>query len=410
MNPGRDPWLPLVGLWSLWYFAIFTFGGEESIQTIIWGGAIMVGAATLPKFLEEFRWSELPAEVQWLGLFWLWSFTGLLVAVDLEAFAHYSRLVFQFLLILLLLSFVISRSGAIKPLLVAFLAVGAGLTLYSASGLDTGISLESTKSFQRVAEPNALGFRALMGIMGGLALYPEIRSKLLRGAVVLGMVLSLYGMVLSSSRGAFVLLFIFIALWFLMSTSTLMRSMAVYVTVLLVLAVIGYYFYEFIMAETNLGRRMLKAEQYTDHSTQFRIELMLMAWDVFLEYPLFGAGLGQYGYATGTGFYAHVEISELLGTTGLIGVLIYYSMYLVTWRRLGWLKRYTQDPMILFRVNFARVSWLVLFIAGLLFRPNFLSQDSMFLYTYIVSVSLWARRLAPNVALVSSPTPDSVPG
>ncbi len=408
MNPGRDPWIPIVGLWSVWYFAIFTFGGEESIQTIIWGGAIMVFAATLPKFLDEFRWSELPAEVQWFGLFWVWTFTGLLVAVDLEAFARYSRLIFQFLLIILLLSFVISRSGAIKPLLVAFLSVGAGLTLYSVSGLDTGLSLESTQSFKRIAHANAVGFRAVIGVVGGLALYPEIRSKLLRGVVVLGMVLSLYGLVLSASRGAFVLLFIFIALWLHMSASTRMRSKLVYVAVLLVIAVIGYYFYEFIMAETNLGRRIISVQQNEDHSSQFRIQLMLSAWDVFLEFPLFGAGLGQYGYATGTGYYAHVEISELLGTTGPIGLLIYYSMYLVTWRRLGWLRCHSQDLIILYRINVARASLIFIIISGLLFRINFISQDAMFLYAYIVGISLWAKRLLPKSALASSLRPATI--
>ncbi len=398
-------WYRIAVLWGLWYFAIFTFGGEKSIQLIIWGGAIMVGAATLPKFLDKFRWSQLPAEVQLLGLFWLWTITGLLVAVDLEEFARYSRLVFQFLLILLLLSFVIARSGTIIPLLVAFLAVGAGLTLYSASGLDTGLTLESTQELKRVTDANAVGFRAVMGVMGGLALYPEIRSKLLRSVVVLGMMLSLYGLVLSSSRGAFVMLFVFIALWLLMASSQLFRSKLVLVAFIVIIGVAGYYLYEVVIMETNLGRRMLLAQQLEDNSSRFRIELMLMAWNVFLDYPLFGAGLGQYGRATGTGMYAHVDISEILGTTGLIGLLIYYAMYLVTWRRLAWLMRHTQDPMILYRINFARVSWLVLVISGLLFRVNFISQDTMFLYAYIVGISLWARHLVSKTALAPSATP-----
>lgn len=328
-----------------------------------------------------------------LGIFWLWSFTGLLLAADLETFARYSRLVFQFLLILLLLSFIVANSGAIKPLLAAFLAVGAGLTLYSAAGLDTGISLESTKDLQRIDDANAVGFRAVMGIIGGLALFPETRSRMLRGVLVVAMGFSLYGLVLSASRGAFVLLFVFITLWLWIIGSSIVRSKLAYVAILIIVGVVCYYFYEIVIAETNLGRRILKAEVLEDHSTQFRIELMLMAWDIFLDYPLFGAGLGQYGYASGTGYYAHVEISEILGTTGLIGLLIYYSMYFVTWQRLNRLSRKFQDPMVRDRVNFARVSLLVMIIAGILFRPNFLSQDTMFLYAYIVGVSLWANRV-----------------
>lgn len=414
LNSNRDPWTSLTLLWGLWYSAIFTFGGEESIQAIIWGGALIVGAATLPKFLKEFRWRHLPAEVQLLGIFWLWTFTGLLVAVDLDLFARYSRLVFQFLLILLMLSFDIARSGAIKPLLASFLAVGAGLTLYSAAELDTGISLESTKGLQRVVEANAVGFRALLGMMGGMALFTETRSKVLRGVIVLGMALSLYGLVLSASRGAFVLLFIFIAMWLATSSSTIVRSKLAYVAILIIVGVICYYFYEYVIAETNLGRRTLLAQQLEDNSTQFRIYLMLMAWDVFLDYPLFGAGLGQYGYATGTGYYAHVEISEILGTTGLIGLLIYYYMYLVTWQRLNWLHRHIQDPMVIDRINFARVSLLLMVIASLLFRINFISQDTMFLYAYIVGVSLWAKRMSKVVQPMGvqrpSPRLASAPG
>ncbi len=390
----RDSWTRISKLWGLWYFAIFTFGGEESIQTIIWAGALIVGATTLPTFLKEFRWSQLPAEVQLLGIFWLWSFTGLLLAVDLETFARYSRLVFQFLLILLLLSFIIANSGAIKPLMAAFLAVSVGLTLYVAAGFDTGISLESTKGLQRVEGANAVGFRSVLGVMGGLALFQASNSKILRGVLLFGIGISLYGLVLSASRGAFILLFVFIALWLRMSGSSLVRSKLAYVAIFIIVGVVGYYFYDYVMAETNLGRRMLLAQQFEDNSTRLRLMLILMSWDVFLEYPLFGAGLGQYGYATGTGYYAHVDIAEILGTTGLIGLLIYYSMYLVTWQRLNWLHRHIQDPMVRDRVDFARASLLVMIIAGLFFRINFTSQDTMFLYAYIVGISLWAKRVS----------------
>lgn len=409
VKSGRKLWFSLAVLWGLWYFAIFTFGGEKFIQLIIWGGALLAGGVTLPLFLRTFHWSQLPLEVKLLSLFWLWSLTGVLVAVDFELFTRYSRLVLQFTLIVLFISFIIANSGAVKPLFAGFVAVGAGLVLYHVSSLGTGISLESTQSLDRVAEANAVGFRSVMGIMGGLALYPETRAKTLRLMLVLAGLLALYGVVLSASRGALVALFLVFALWPLFCFKTLFRSKLIAAGIVVIIGILGYFFYDFVIDQTNLGRRFSKMENLEDNSTLERLELFWVSFKIFLDYPLFGAGLGQFPIASGRDLYAHNELGELIGTTGLIGTLIYFYAYFVTWRRLQRCARILRDPLILYRIHFAQMSLIVLILSGLMFRPNFLSQDTMFLYAYIVGVSLWARRLQPSRKMPPAAAHDELP-
>lgn len=386
-----------MALWGLWYFAMFAFGGEkESIQFIIWGGALLVGAATLPSFMREFRWHQIPPEVKLLGFFWLSSMSGVLVAVDFEMFTRYSRLIMQYVLIVLFISFIIVRSGTAKPLLVGFVAVGPALILVGVSGLETGLSLQSTQSLDRVADANGVGFDSVISVIGVLALYPETRGKLLRLMLLLAGLLAVYGVVLSASRGALIVLFLVFGLWPLFCFPSLFRSKITAIGIVVVMGILGYLFYVFVMDQTNLGRRFMLMQNLEDGSTTARLELFSLSFKVFLEHPLFGAGLGQFAIASGTGLYAHNELAELIATTGLIGSLIYYYAYLVTWRRLQHCARIFRDPNILYRINIARMVLIILILSGLMFRPNFLIQDTMFVYAYVIGISLWARLLKPS--------------
>lgn len=392
-------WILLSSLWGAWLFAIFSAAGQPFVQAVIWGGALLVGGVTIPIFLHCFRWRELPLEVKLLAVFWVWSFLGILIAVDLGIFVRYSRQIFQFILIVLFVSFIIARSGAIKPILWAFIAVGAGLPVFHTLGLETGFTLETLQSGQRVAEANALGFRSVLGVVGVLALFPETRSILLRVILIAAGAMAIYGIVLSGARGALVALFLVLTLWPLFCFRSLFRSYWISVVFVIALAAFGYHFYEFVLHETNLGRRFEMLQRFEDGSTQTRFDLFVMGFKLAYDYFGFGAGLGQFGIASGTGYYAHNEFAELLGTTGIVGVFLYYLAYLTTWRRLRISAKRVKDRTVLYRINFAKMMLVVMVLSGLLFRPNFLGQDTMFLYALIVGVSLWSVRLQVVSAL-----------
>ncbi len=64
----------------------------------------------------------------------------------------------------------------------------------------------------------------------------------------------------------------------------------------------------------------------TKGTLEARVDLAYFAWEVATEYPL-GVGLDNFRVLAGA--YAHSNYLELLADTGLIGVLLYYTVFLL---------------------------------------------------------------------------------
>lgn len=151
-----------------------------------------------------------------------------------------------------------------------------------------------------------------------------------------------------------------------------------------------YYVALWIQGNTNLGTRVEKIVENNGGPTQ-RENLIVVGLKMTKDHPLFGVGLGQFGLASKTGTYAHSEWIELLATTGIPGFLFFMSIYISAWRRLTRTFKYISDPIIRYRAKFAKMTLIILIVAGAVFRPNFLNMDTIFLMALIVGISHWMR-------------------
>jgi len=78
-----------------------------------------------------------------------------------------------------------------------------------------------------------------------------------------------------------------------------------------------------------------------DHSTLLRQEYVAVGLEVFKENPVFGIGIGNAHLVNIQDVYLHNNYVELLADGGIIGFLIYYSIYAyLLWQihNIGWLK------------------------------------------------------------------------
>lgn len=64
-----------------------------------------------------------------------------------------------------------------------------------------------------------------------------------------------------------------------------------------------------------------------DYSTRERLSMIKVGMQLFKENPLIGYGIGSYSEISGFWKYAHNNYIELLVGVGLIGTIIYYSIY-----------------------------------------------------------------------------------
>lgn len=385
-------WMRLSFIWALYYFAAFTLGNiPEFMQKTIWTGAGMVGLFTVPVFWRHFRPREIPREGVLLILFTLWAVAGMFMVTDFVMFHLFLKLVIELTVVVIGVSVIVGRSGGMAWFYLAYLGVAVFRVV---TGGDV-ISLEriaDTRVVERIAGANAVGYYCALGIAGLLALLKEVKSLWLRLPLVAGGAIALYGVVLSASRGAFVALIAISILWPLLCMVGSARYKLNALMVAMLMIFISMLVAQVIIQDTYLGVRFTEASQLEDGSSQTRLELFIRGMQVFAENPVFGVGLGQFGVVSRTGHYAHNEFAEIIATTGLPGFFLYFPIYLMAWRRLSGSLRFLQDPLIRYRVNIARMILLVLLISGFLSRPNFISQDTMFMLGIVVGVSYWAER------------------
>ena len=397
----RWSWLAVIV--ALYYLATFTLGNNPAyMQKTIWIGALLVGLALAPMVGRHVRFRDIPREGVFLALFWLWTLTGFFVATEMGIYMRYLKLVLILTLIVTFIGLILKYSGSAKWFYIALLGAGILRLVYGDAPISMEHIAQVEDSMARIDRPNDVGFLCAMGFLGVLGLWGETRKLWWRVVLVAGGVLSLYGVILSASRGAFIALILTMVLWPVVClVGSSRRKIATAIgAILLLLAT--YYLYQFVVHQTYMGVRFTKATELEDGSSRFRMELIVMGIQIFLDNPLIGRGLGQFGVASQTGYFSHNEIVEILATTGLPGFFLYYSVYVMSWLRLSWSLRYLSDPTVRFRINMARLMLLVLLFSGAIFRTNFLVQSSMFQLAVAVGMAHWAERSARVVRLQAS--------
>lgn len=383
-------WMRLAMLWAAYYLAIYSIGQNEYYaQKVIWMGAALVGAASLPALIRNRGRIEWPREGLLLLGFSLWSMAGYFFAPNRDLFANYLRQIGELALIVLFVSVILKYSGGTRWFFLAFL----GVALYSVFSQSEVVGLEQLQMKSRIASANTLGFNCFMGLLGALALWGETDKWWVRSALAAGGLFAIYGVVLSASRGAFIASILLILLWVpLCLVGGSRYKFAAFVGAVLVLYV-GHMAYRQVVQETYMGKRFTQASHLEDNSSQTRLDLAYMGWRLFKENPILGCGVGQFGVASGRGLNAHSEVVEIAATTGVPGLILYYSAFILAWKRLSRSFRWLAEPRARYRVNIARIALLTLSISGALTRPNFISQNTMFMLGVAVGVAHWAEQI-----------------
>ena len=391
-RPGRY-WQLLAIVWAVYYVAVLTVGRYEAYTRVVsWAGGGLATILTLLPMVRHGR--RFPTETWLLFAFLLWSLAGFHRVEDLPSFVRHAQMIMQMVVIVTCVGLVLRESGGSNWMYIAFLLVAVFNVIFGLEGISMEyVEADSQEAMRRNAgltgNANALGYYSFMGLLGGMAVFGEKRSWLLRTGVGLASVLALYGLLTSASRGAFLALMVALLLWATLCSRTQLRNRLLLISSLAVVGAVAYLLGRFVIESTHLGTRFSQGVSLEDGSSEMRLVLVLKALELAAEHPLQGVGVGQYASASGFGRYAHNEMAELLSTTGLIGAALYFGLYVIAWRRVGRALRQTSDPLVQYRGNFARVVIVVLLLSGAVFRPNYLSLDGMYLIALAVGLSEW---------------------
>ena len=142
---------------------------------------------------------------------------------------------------------------------------------------------------------------------------------------------------------------ILILLWSWLSYGkTLFRRPATFVFLVLVCG--GLLFsIDFMLNETWMGKRFQK--DFIEKQDSFEDQRRIIAYQDGLEVirmnPFIGVGLDNFRYHTSTQMHSHSDYIEVAATTGIIGAIIYFSIYIVLWQRLRRIQTSVENSSIL---------------------------------------------------------------
>lgn len=323
-------------------------------------------------------------EVALYGLFVCWSIvTGFVVADNKPLFLQTMQTLIQIFMLMLIVFALFRRHQTFTYCWVIFVINALFMVGY---GIFTqGFALFSPSMMENRLNPlsgtgtgaNGFGLYSVVGIVSAIALLPRLKLPL--QIVCVGCIgLFTSAVFLSGSRKSFFALLFIIAIialsWSLQNFGQLWRR----VPLLLLVGGCGYLLVNYALSQPVLGSRILSSIE--ERGDPIREELYQEAIDMFLASPIAGVGLGNFAYHSQYKTYAHSDYAESLADTGLVGFLLYLSIYPLLFIRLYRLMKLVSVH------GQRRLYWdlCVMFalLAGYLFNgigaPNFLDPKAMF--------------------------------
>lgn len=226
----------------------------------------------------------------------------------------------------------------IQDWLLAGIIIGVVINaLVSFNIIDIGWESSEGWRFQgTTVKSNILANICIFGVVASLYFYIK-KSLTSRLFGVLGVLTSMYVVILTASKKGIIVTFLVIVIFFLLKSNRL------YSIAIVTLLGVGLYFFEshfnfynILISSSNLDVHYILGNlenrftafmdtDQTDNSTEARIQLINRALEMWYSNPLKGQGLGAFQNIYGA--YAHNNYVDILANLGLVGFFIYYSIY-----------------------------------------------------------------------------------
>jgi O-antigen ligase len=347
---------------------------------------------------------SLKIEVILFVLFVVWStVTGLLVASDQSALIYYVRLLAQEAALFLAIAEYTrsTRSSGFVFGLLFFTALG--IVVYQAAvggtaGVQTGEGFRASAVY---TNPNATRIACVLGLFGAAYLLPNPKSTRLRLWPALAIPVLLLLQVRTGARLTFVAFFVFVLAWLTLC----FRGAAGVRTRVLFWAGMALLFISQV-ANTTLRDSVLSRRLRTTVAApgqDSRVQLYALSWEAFVHSPLVGVGLGNFAIKYGSGAYTHSDYMEVLSSTGVVGFLLYFAIYLLLWRRLSRCQRRNRDATTRYRIGLYKAVILTMLCIAV-GAPNMFIPNAWILLGAIVGHSSAIER-----SVAKLPKPDQPP-
>jgi len=339
---------------------------------------------------------KVTPEVVLYSLFVIWALsTGILISSNINNFLNQAQFMSQLMLLVIAvagLSYIYKSADIpfLAVIIMNLIIVGFAIAEGNYSLTSTVVLSQQQTSFLK--NPNDFGYYSLLAIVGLTYFWGKTNKQKIKILLTIPAVLFAIAIVLSGSRKAFLGLLFYLLTWlFFCYRIYIFKRIS---TILLVLAILigSYFLVEYTWRSTRLGARlgqMLETETFLGDK---RTGMYEEGIQFFLDNPIFGIGLNNYRNYSRYSAYSHSDYIEVLSTTGIVGFLLYFSIYLVLWKRLHFIQKLKNEIQTYHAGVFKALSLTLLVLA--IGRINSQSLITMYMlagvfgYSYFIETTI----------------------
>ncbi len=320
---------------GLYITTIFYFNYHENLNIISQIMFILMFAVSLIHIFASDKKIYLNKFYLYIILLILISSISLIWSLDYN-FALSTNITFiQLLLLMIIMYNVMDDISDVRTLLQFIFVSGFLMSIYTIVYYGMETILDSLNSGIRLGgeinQENSLGFYANITIIIGLYFLIAENKK----RYILYLILPLLLVFVSGSRKAILSLFLILPLSILLHSKNKI-SFKLVLSILIFYALLYFVFISdysnTLFGRTNILLRGIFFGEKLDNSSETRFHMIEFGWSLFKEKPLLGYGPNQYNiyYLKEFGVIAtsHNNYIQVLVSYGIIGFLVYYSLFI----------------------------------------------------------------------------------
>ena len=342
------------GFWE-WMLFLFIAGSStlsfmEGLSRIV----VLYGLLVSFLFLLFFLYHRLNIQPEaFMYCIWvMWSVGGLSNVVNSSYYFQGLITVIQIAFMILLIA---GLSALLRNMSITMSAIILGGMVSAGTAFYTGdihrlMAGAATRLEGVTQNANSFAYQMLFVIFAVFFFWRRYSSRWVRVMFLAVLFVASMSIVYSGSRKGILSILIFVFMWWIYCQRKKLpkHPLMIYLALLLLLAGI-YFSVDFVLSKTYLGKRF--GENDVARGSNARLSLYMESLEVISKYPVFGVGINNFKTFSSSGLYSHSDYMEVATSTGIVGFILYFSTYIILWRRLNRIKAMTNDDHLLYRIG-----------------------------------------------------------
>ena len=337
-------------------------------------GMVLAGSYSL-YFLKMKK--GVPVEFFLYFLWLIWAAAGYIVAEDKDKFLDIFKTVLQIGVMSFAIAGITYERRSISTNFLSMALGGLIILIFSVAeeGLGAVLNpLEKSRFTGTTSNPNFLAWNLVMLVMALLYFWGKKKDWKIRSILGALISISTYSIIVTASRKTFLGLIVLIFAWLWTSYKNELKRRPSYFIVIFFLILALYSVTDYMIENTYMGTRFredIVDNPITERRQGYhRIIFYKEGLKLLMDNPIFGIGLGNFQVYSEFDAESHSEYIEVVSSTGIIGAFLYFSIYILLWRRLTKIKKQSTDWEVSYTAGLLKAGMVMMLVIGF-GRPHF---------------------------------------